>query len=220
MISDWKLPAEKVWVLLSSSFIFRVKGCVHLHKSKIKDFSWIYIHIFKKIFSTQCSLSPTAWLITFKTLRLTKVRLLGNKMVGMTFWKLISQAFPPLSLSLSLSSFLFFPALLLHRALHLTRKRAGNSAFKNLAWASFMWQLFQWLSHLYGRYLTTVGFVFICCRRRMDCQYIWKADMEFLWPGSLSYCQAFLIYPSHTVTCQNLGYWLNNYQRYKKHEND
>ena len=24
-----------------------------------------------------------------------------------------------------------------------------------------MWQLFQWLSHLYGRYLTTVGFVFI-----------------------------------------------------------
>ena len=112
-------------------------------------------------------------------------------MVGMTFWKLISQAFPPLSLSLS--SFLFFPALLLHRALHLTRKRAGNSAFKKLAWASFMWQLFQWLSHLYERYLTTVGFVFICCRRRMDCQYIWKADMEFLWPGSLSYCQAFLI---------------------------
>ena len=95
-MSENHLQRKWTWrVLLASSFIFRVNGHISLNTFENNSVNSAVSH---PLLDWQL-LTPE-----------TNIESLANKVGGMTFWKLISQAFP-LSLSLSLSFSLLFLAL-------------------------------------------------------------------------------------------------------------
>ena len=93
-MSENRLQRKWTWrVLLASSIIFRVNGHISLNTFENNSGNSAVSH---PLLDWQL-LTPE-----------TNIELLANKVGGMTFWKLISQAFP---LSLSLSFSLLFLAL-------------------------------------------------------------------------------------------------------------